>query len=150
LQETIRTHGRQDRRKSDDVVLHDHIGPDVFEDFLEARIHEPRAVDQLPPDRPRERLDLLDGRLAKLGSRLADKVFPELSRRFLNLELRLEPHQLLLEALGRQRPLERFFNDEDHASAAALQLGANPDTVVRRAIGALRKKDDGRLRPLDL
>jgi hypothetical protein len=51
---------------------------------------------------------------------------------------------MLGETFGLKRALERLLDDEDDLGAAALQLRANADAIIGRAVGPLGKKDDGR------
>src|SRR4051812_7609217 len=134
---------RHHRREADDVVLHDHVGPELGENLAEALIGVTGAVDEFLPDRQDESFELLDRRLAKLRRRLTDEVLPELARRLLDLGRRLEPHQRLLEALGLERAGERLLDDEDDPDSPFPQYLADPDAVVGGPVRAFREKDDG-------
>ena len=94
------------------------------------------------PGRGDELAELLDGRLAEDRRRVADEVDPELAGDLVDLGLRPEPHQALLEALRLERPGERFLDDEHDPMAARAQDLADPDAVVRRAERALGEEDD--------
>src|SRR5439155_23494164 len=102
-----------------------------------------RTVDELPPDRQHEALELVDRRLPELRSRLADEVLPELPRHLLGLRGRLQPHQRLLEALRLERARERLLYHEHDSGSAGLKDLPDADAVVRRAVRALREEDDG-------
>ena len=147
LHETIRAHGRPecvDRGKADDVVLDDHVGLDLVEDLAQPVVDVARAVAERTPGRLDELGELLDGGLAEDRRRLADEVLPELPGLLLDLGWRPEPHEPLLEALRLERARERLLDDEDHPVTAVAQDLPDPDAVVRRAEGSLRKEDDGR------
>ena len=101
---------------------------------------ELRAVDERLPGRRDELAQLLDRGLAEDGRGVADEVDPELTRRFLGLGRRPEPHQSLFEAVGLQPAGERLLDDEQDAVPAPLQDLADPDAVVGRAERALGKE----------
>ena len=54
-----------------------------------------------------------------------------------------EPHQTLFEPLRLEIACERLLDDEHHAMTALAEHLADPDAVVRRAVGALGEEDDG-------
>ena len=68
------------RREGADVVLDDHVGLELVEDLDEPLVDVARAVEQRLPGRGDELPELLEGRLAEDGRRLADEVLPELAR----------------------------------------------------------------------
>ena len=146
LQETIRAQGwpaRVNRGEADDVVLDDQRGLQLVEDLPQAIVDVGGAVAEGAERRLDERLELLDRRRPEDGRRLADEVLPELARRLLDLGRRPEPHQPLLEALRLEAACERFLDDEHDPMPALAQNLADPDAVVRRAVGPLGKEDDG-------
>src|SRR6476646_11755178 len=101
-----------------------------------------RAIDEGAPCRRHELAELLDRRLAKDRRCVANEVDPELARDLVDLRLRPQAHQSLLETLRLERPGERLLHDEDHAVASRAKHLADPDAVVRRAERTLRKEDD--------
>ena len=130
--------------EADDVVLDQQVGLDLVDDLEQAVVDVAGAVDQRLEGRGDESRELVDRRVPEDGSGLADEVLPELARDFLDLRRRRQPHQPLLEALRLERPLEGLLDDEDDAVAAAAEDVADPDAVVRRAVGPLGEEDDGR------
>ena len=136
--------GVVDGREAEDVVLHDDVGLDLVEDLAESIVDVPRAVAQRPPGRLDELRELLDRRLAEDRRGVADEVLPELAGLLLDLGRRPEPHEPLLESLRLERAGEGLLDDEDDAVPAFDEYLADPDAVVRRAVGPLREEDDGR------
>src|SRR5207237_3194542 len=82
--------GGEHGREADDVVLDDHVRPELVEDLGEPLVDVARAVDELLPDREDQALELVDRRPPELRCRVADEVLPELPRLLLDLGLRLE------------------------------------------------------------
>ncbi len=134
--------GRGQRGETDDVVLDDHVGRELVDDLGQARMDVHRAIDEGAPGRRHELAELLDRRLAEDRRRVADEVDPELARDLVDLGLRPEAHQPLLEALCLERPGERLLDDEDDAMASRAKHLADPDAVVGRAERTLREEDD--------
>ena len=132
-----------DRREADDVVLDDERGLQLVEDLPQAVVDVGGAVAQGTERRLDERLELLDRRRPKDRRRLADEVLPELTRCLGHLGHRPEPHQPLLEALRLEAARERFLDDEHDPMPALAQNLADPDAVVRRAVGPFGKEDNG-------
>src|SRR5207249_6834753 len=98
----------------------DHVRLDLVDDLAESIVDELRAVDERLPGRRDELAQLLDRGLAEDGRGVADEVDPELTRRFLGLGRRPEPHQSLFEAVGLQPAGERLLDDEQDAVPAPL------------------------------
>src|SRR5207237_2791581 len=123
--------GGEHGREADDVVLDDHVRPELVQALGEPLLDVVRAVHELLPDREDQALELVDRRPAELRRGVMDEVLPELARLLLDLGLRLQAHQRLLEALRLERPRKRLLDDEDDARAALAQHTADPDAVVR-------------------
>ena len=135
-----------DRREADDVVLDDHVRPNLVEDLAQPVVDVARAVAERAPGRLDELRELLDRGFAEDGRGLADEVLPELARLLLDLGRRAEPHEPLLEALRLEAPGERLLDDEHDSMASLAQHLADPDAVVRRAVRALGEEHDRRHR----
>jgi hypothetical protein len=78
LHETTRAHGRPDsadRREAHDVVLDDHVGPNLVEDLAEPVVDVARAVAERAPGRLDELRELVDRGFAEHGRGLADESF---------------------------------------------------------------------------
>ena len=133
---------RHHRRERDHVVLDDHVGLQLADDLLEARVHVDRAVDQRLPGRLDELGDLLQRRLAEDRRRVADEVDPELPRDLGLRGRRAEPHQALLEPLGLEVAGERLLDDEHDPVAAPPQHVADAHAVVGRAVRPLGEEHD--------
>src|SRR5262245_44276461 len=73
-----RNAGRNQRGKSDHVVLDDYIRPSTRDDLGELVVAKFRSGDQLFPYRLDPGIELLDRRLAELRSRCSDELLPEL------------------------------------------------------------------------
>ena len=136
--------GVGDRGEGDHVVLDDHVGLQLGEDLAQAFVGVSRAVAEGAEGGLDELAELLDGRLAEDGRRIADEVLPELTGRFLGRGRRAEAHVALLEALRLEGAGERLLDHEDDAVAAFPQDLADPHAVVGRAECALREEHDRR------
>ena len=145
LQDAIRTHGRPGRREgreADDVVLDEHVRPQLVDDLGQPRVDVLRAVDQRLPGGRDELLELDDRGLPEDRRRVADEVDPELAGDLLDVGFGTEPHQPFLEALGLERAGERLLDDEHGSMAARPQDLTDPDAVVGGTERALGKEDD--------
>ena len=89
--------GELDRRVAGHVVGADDVGMDVVPDLHDPFVRVPLAGDERLPDRLRHGLDLLDRRLAELGSRDADELRPRVGGRIGGFLGRRHPHHPLLE-----------------------------------------------------
>ena len=135
--------GVLDRRKADDVVLHDHVRVELVEDLTQAVVDVTCAVAERAPGRLDELRELLDSRLAEYGGGVADEVLPELTWLLLGLRWRPEPHESLLEALGFEVAGEGLLDDEDDPMPALAQDLSDPDAVVRRPERPFWEEHDG-------
>ena len=133
----------RERREADDVVLDDRRPAPSSSMISRSRSSTYFAPSMRAcPRRGDELLELHDRRLAEDRRRVADEVDPELARDLVDLGLRPEPHQPLLEPLGLERPGERLLDDEHDPVATRPEHLADPDAVVRRPEGALGEEDD--------
>ena len=83
--------------------------------------------------------------LTEDGRRVADEVLPELTWLLGLSRRRGKTDQPFLEPLRLEGPRERLLHDEHDAVAPPAQDIRDPDAVVRRPEGPLRKEDDGSL-----
>ena len=108
------------------------------------------AADELLPDRPHPRVQLLDRRLAELGRGVADEILPELPGTLGSRSTgtrRRQVNKVFLKAKRLQPPLPGRLGREHDPVAAAAQNIADPDAVVGRPVRALGQEED-RQRPL--
>ena len=113
---------------------------------LSAPLSQKRAIDERLPRRLHERPELLDGRLAELRRRVSDEVFPELPGVLLarlRRRWRGEVDEVFHEAHRLKPATPRCLGCKDDPVAASAKDIADPDAIVRRAVGRLRHEQDG-------
>ena len=142
--------GGHQGREADHIVLDDDIRPGALDDLSQPRLAVLCAADELLPDRPYPRVQLLDRRLAELWRGVADEILPELPGTLASRRTgirRCQVDKVLLKAKRLQPPLPGRLGREHDPVTAAAQNITDPDAVVGRPVRALGHEQD-RQRPL--